>query len=231
MGFWGCSNDEGSQVSSNKVSNIDESPYISSGMQEIINKLDTANEALPINQIIPGFEKALVRDLQTKSSKNLTRSATQSTNGSSVVYGYNTDDIRLFSNKKVQLSESVSSLLNESLGTSTYLLSKTVYISCWVVTRYLPFSSKQAAVIGAHNSDDDMGFNPDRFTSNLSDTTSLPKGFHMDEKVSGSLYYLTTYILELDINQGVPQMFAPFTDNDLDGAASRLCWRYFAYSE
>lgn len=138
-----CSNDsvqEGSALSEEVIR-----PYISPGMQSLINTLDTAQSAMPINELIPSFEKSLINDEKQKSNVSLTK--TTEDDGTTVSTGYTTKSV-LFSDKQITFTDvSIKTQLIESLGITAensgpMLVNGqtiTVYMRCIALTKRLLF--------------------------------------------------------------------------------------------
>jgi hypothetical protein len=234
----GCTNEDTPKLSSYiENSTVSKTPYISLGMQELINTLDTAKEALPVNKLIPGFENTLIKNLQSKSSIVSTRATTQS-DGYNVVTGYDITGITtLFTDKKITLSNDATSFLNESLAFSgLYLLGKTVYMTGWAVKKTVNFSSDQSYVVNAYskNHDDVMGFDPDKFPTSIDTTTYISIGYKI-QKHTPRVFYFTTYIIGISVNAGSTEYttMAPLNMSTTEWYEifQNLTWRYYSVTK
>lgn len=206
-------------------------PYISSGMQELINKLDTATTPPSFEEVIPFIERLLSKDSLISTSKTVTRT---NVDGTTVTDGYS-KITTLFNRKAVSISNSSSSL-RESLGYSFKLepssSTEIVYLTCKAVCNYVYFS-EVVAFSAAYAEGDFMGINPEAFDTNITDNSILEQGYFSEEKVAGRLYYLTTYIFEAYVSstadiikQILPSNGVFYTDMEMYG--NRFQWRYYA---
>ncbi len=166
---------------------IDIEPYISSGMQELINKLDTAQTALNIEEIMPSLDKILKQDSLT--GKVVSRDG--SAEGSLIATGYSSTT-NLFSGKSITIT-SDNSAFRESLDfiSGNAESSRTYYLSCTAVCYYLYFTENTEFIVATKDGDF-IGINPDKFDSNITNDSQFERGYHCEEKKANRLYYLTT---------------------------------------
>lgn len=205
-------------------------PYISSGMRELMNRLDTATVPVPIEEILPD-----VRGLFVSESTNSGVSTKAIEND--VATGYD-NYYELFRNKSITVSKTLSTL-KESLDASEITgLSGTVYLSAFAVIKYMlfedPVSTFHAATSSAEG--DFIGVNPDRIDlDNISDDTSCSKGYSVEVWAEGEAYCLTTYVFVMststDIYGGFILPYHSRYNNyayHFDSYCKHLEWRYIA---
>ena len=205
-------------------------PYISSGMRELMNQLDTATVPVPIEEILPD-----VRGLFVSESTNSGVSTKAIEND--VATGYD-NYYELFRNKSITVSKTLSTL-KESLDASEITgLSGTVYLSAFAVIKYMlfedPVSTFHAATSSAEG--DFIGVNPDRIDlDNVSDDTSCSKGYSVEVWAEGEAYCLTTYVFVMststDIYGGFILPYHSRYNNyayHFDSYCKHLEWRYIA---
>lgn len=237
----GCTNDSTpKQLSSVEKETENDAPYISPNMQELINKLDTANGALPVNKLIPGFENTLIKDLQVKQKTFSTRTTVESSGenistdaDTIIVYGYDSY-YNLFMNKKITLSQNAYNALNMTLniGNTDYVKDKTVvYLSAWAVVRNISFASKQTDLEEASIKGDHLGYDPDKFPTSIDTTSIINKGFKIEEEVPGIFYHFTTYVIGACItyNKSSFIRISPGILGDLLECMESLNWRIYHY--
>lgn len=163
--IYACSNDlNDSSTSDSSLITANYEPYISPQMQEILNMIDTATTAIPIEKLIPFVEDS------NSSSAVVLRSS--SADGTTVAKGFS-KYATLYTKVKTVISATQASNFNTKAGT--------YYITCVSATLYQNTSGE---LLDAMLETDVMGINPDDLTQ---------RGYHIDEKKAGSLYYLTTY--------------------------------------
>lgn len=234
LSLMSCSNEsEGGQIIANEdYSQVltEAQPYISSGMQELIERLDTVSFPLPIEEVVPFIENIVSKDSLSNSAGVITRT---NIDGTTVTNGYS-KETTLFYKKAVSISNSSSSL-RESLGYNFILNSSSdsevVYLTCKALCNYVYFASN-VSFFSAYASGDFMGINPEVFNADITNNSILEQGFYSEEKVAGRLYYLTTYIFEAyAYSDGVVIRILPsngVTYSDLETYTGRLQWRYYA---
>ncbi len=232
-----CSNGVEDAANTNNYSQIngEAEPYISSGMQELINRLDTATIALPAEEIMPFLNNLINQDSVNTAKEVLTR--TTNTEGTTVLTGYN-KTATLFSKKKITITTNNSSLRNAlsyMFHFSSNSSSETVYITCKAISFYAYFS-EQTTIFDAYEDGDYMGLNPDTFDENITNDSYYDKGYHIEEKVAGRLYYLTTYIIGISDTATTDEsssFWLPehnnYLVNDIDSYCSRLEWRIYKF--
>lgn len=206
-------------------------PYISSGMQELINKLDTITAPIDIEEVIPFIDKILEKDSLTTSLKVTTRA---NVDGTTVTSGYS-KTTTLFSKKAVTISNS-DSPLRESLGYAFKLYpsssTEIVYLTCKAICNYVYFSDV-VSFFPAYAEGDFMGITPEAFNTDITNNSTFEQGYYSEEKVTGRLYYLTTYIFEAYLTSdstGLVNRILPANDmsiSEIGQYCNRLQWRYY----
>lgn len=236
--FTACSNDSeeyfsesvtGNQLVSESLQSIEEEPYISPGMQALIDRLDTATVPLPIEKLIPGIGVLLVEDTTSLKQNIVTRSAS-----SVVVKGYNSKKF-LFQNKMVTLN-AYDSPFKSSLN-CTWTVNATYYMSAIAIWKNIQFENAVSYFSAEANDGDFTGIAPDSFnTDEISNDTYFTLGFSSEEKYAGYDYRLTTYIIVLSTSSSFyggylfpyHGKYSDKYDMSIDGYCESLEWRYFS---
>lgn len=224
-----CSNEE-VKIESENYSNgiVAAKPYISPGMQNIINILNTTNQdSIDICKLIPSLGATLIRDAINSTGGNTTLTRSGETDGTTVFTGYENKSI-LFSTT-ITIPEGVSSSLGESLELESYFIGKKLYMRCWAITNSFYFSSN-TYVKKKYVSGDKIGYDPDLFDQNLTSDTYLPRGYHLEENLAGRLYSGTTYVFDFGLSTTFYSRVAPNIAGpiDLNGSIDGLQWRMYA---
>lgn len=202
-------------------------PYISSGMQALINKLDTVTTVLPIEELMPGIETLFFKDTISVNRGEVTRTVS-----SEVLTGYYSKSF-LFRNKAVSITNSNSSF-KESLN-CTLNMSGTVYLSAIAVCQYAIYAEPISLFRKAPQESDMIGIDPDSFNPDgITNDTYFSLGYSVEELSPGEFYYLTTYIFVIsdsnDIYLGylLPYISAAYTYQfRMDYYCESLQWRCF----
>lgn len=211
--FNACSNDE-EQISSEETNSKEEllekyhdllantKPYISEGMQALIDRLDTATVAVPIEELLPNVEELFEEGaLAIEPQEALTRSV-------SLIVDTGCDNKEfLFENKAVTISDTNSSFKASLNYGST--ISGNLYLSALAVTKTIAFYEEPISLFYASTrSGDRIGVKPSSIDINsVNNDTSCKLGYSVDEISAGELYTLTTYLFVLsdakDKSQGI----------------------------
>jgi hypothetical protein len=235
--FASCSNGVEDAVNANDYSQIIEEaePYISPGMQRLINKLDTATTTFSAEEVMPFLNELINQDSLKTSNASQTRAA--SIEGTTVLTGYN-KTTTLFSKKKIVITLNNSALrnsLNYIFKFSSNSSSETVYITCKAVSFYVYFSDS-TSIFENYTNGDYMGLSPDGFAVDITNDSSFDKGYHIEEKKEGRLYYLTTYIIGIsdiattneDSSFWLPE-YNTLLENNINSYCSKLEWRFYKF--
>lgn len=208
---------------------VDVKPYVSPGMQKLIDKLDAVTTILPLEELIPGIETLFVEDTLSVNHNAVTRAVT-----ATVANGYN-DRAFLFRNRPVSLS-TTSSAFKESLNLGDFADYTNIYLSAIAVCQYVYFDTPISTFRASTKEGDFIGVNPDKFdVDEISNNTYFTLGYSTEEVAPGELYYLTTYIFIIsggtDIYQGY---LLPFKKSGYsytmgyDYYCESMQWRYYA---
>lgn len=221
-----CSNDNEDIKSETDSSSIVEAkPYISPGMQNIINALSSGNQdSIDVFELIRSLSATLIRDAANLTTSNTSLTKSGETDGTTVFTGYG--------NKSLLFSTSItmeSTTLAQSLELDDYFIGKKLYLRCWAITKSFYFSAN-TYVETEYVDGDLIGYDPDLFDTNLTNNTYLPRGYHMDEKLAGRLYSGTTYVFDFGLDttyytRVAPNLAGPI---DLDSSIGVLQWRMYA---
>lgn len=205
---------------------IDDEPYISPGMQALINKLDTSDVALPLEELMPGMEALFLNDT-TSVEQNVATRATST----GMFTGY-TNKKFLFQNKQVSLT-AYNSLFKESLDCS-FTTSGTVYLSAIAVWYNIYFDDPVSYFEAEAEIGDFTGIEPDSFNAdNICNDTYFNRGFSCEEKYSGYSYRLTTYLIVMSTSTSFYDGYVlPYKKNStylhiIDWYCESLQWSYF----
>lgn len=187
-------------------------PYISPEMQQIISSLDTITTILPVEEVFPFLfsEEISTQTLSTRASSSL---PTTTFTG---YYSYET----IFNPITIKLTAYSSSALRQSLvyGDETTLLGSGPYsVKFFAVTLYAYFPSGISQIIPMPTSSDFIGINPDKLTSssNISNDTSLSRGFAVNTLSEGFLYSFTTYALEFTVDGTGTALYFPIVNQNM----------------
>lgn len=227
--FSSCSNDAVDQDNDN-LSNIlseEVKPYISPGMQSIINTCSShQKDSVDVFELIPSLKETFFKEVLSISKENMSLLKSGATDGINVFIGYTTKTF-LFSTT-ITIPSNVVSSLGQSFQMGSYCGDKKLYLRCWAITKSFYFSSS-TLVDKVCISGDKIGYDPDFFNPNLTTNTYLPRGYHMDEKLAGRYYIGTTYMFDYGVNpSSYLGIFPTFTSLDLDQSITALQWRMYA---
>jgi hypothetical protein len=217
MGMSACSNEQVNDDLSSESSKVSK-PYISPKMQEIINMVDTSNEAIPIEKLCPFTTNSELYKTDNSAKLAITRT---NDDGSTVITGYTTQSV-LYYKKEATINDVQA--LNFNVKKGTY------YVTCYAITKNLLFSSKQDTLYNAYQSGDIMAINPDNLNT---------IGYNINVRYSGRYYTFTTYIWGLSVddttNSGdiyypqIPDGEGFYEIMNLGEYVNRLQWRYIAF--
>lgn len=204
----------------------DDKPYISPGMQMLIDKLDTATVVLPIEELIPNIETILAED--TMSVKQ--SAATRTTASSGMFTGYSNKSF-LFQNKQVSVT-AYDSPLKSSLDLP-WAISGTVYLTA-IAVWYNVFLDEGVSYFEAEaEAGDFTGIAPNSLDEGtISNDTYFSLGFSCDEKYAGYSYRLTTYLLVISGSTSIYNGYVlPYKRGEsysmtIDWFCESLEWRY-----
>ncbi len=201
----------------------DATPYITEGMQALIDRLQAADEAVSLDEILPGLEE-VGTDTMTDEEASLVAGATED-----VLTGFD-NYATLFRDVDITLSPT-SSLFKSALGDDSqragaFKLAALVY---WKYARFDNINYLGNAAQG----DDITGVSPGCFEgTSITNDTPLLRGYAVQTDYAGYAYTFYTYVFVIYYSEIADGFVYPAYKGDntyifyFDWLTGSLQWRY-----